>query len=302
MRQLLPVGYSPNNITVNWTITYGCNYDCSYCPSHAKDWKDFSYENTVEAFLFLYEEVIKRYNKKTLLWFTGGEPTELEWFLEFLAYVNSVDSNITIGVTTNGSRTLEYYKNMHALIDRATYSLHFDWANYKSFMKKTYELHKLYKNRVHIAVMYEKPHSDLAEKTCQFFSKSGIQYQLLSVRNIKDSTDDYYRYTNSQVAYIRDNTSVLNDILIDEVPTSSQKILNEQDLDKVGFKDWTCWAGVDYLYITQNYDVISSWCRIREQGNLLEKRLHYDNQPVLCDGRLCACNTDVMTRKEFYDV
>ena len=70
----------------------------------------------------------------------------------------------------------------------------------------------------------------------------------------------------------------------------------------IGFKDWTCWAGVDYLYVTQAYDVISSWCRIREQGNLLEKRLHYDNQPVLCDGRLCACNTDVMTRKEFYDV
>jgi len=289
-------------ININWMLTFFCNYDCNYCSSHDNTWKNYSFEEMKLAFNRLNNVLTQIGKDKTPnIWFTGGEPTQIEWFEEFLVHIKKSNPNIELNLTTNGSKPYKYYYNLHDnYMNNITYSLHFDWVNYKNFITKIYKLAEFFKNKVSVSIMYEKRHSTLAEKTMKFCQDTQINARIITVRTSGREKSFYYNHSNSEVNFIKENNNNLNDILVDDKEYSSDKLLSDMVIDNLDFNNWKCWAGTDCLYVDKNLNLKSSFCGIKNYGNLLTENPDYgwDNNPVICDGRFCGCVTDVRARKE----
>tara|TARA_B100001057_G_scaffold499844_1_gene612110 strand:- start:3015 stop:4001 length:987 start_codon:yes stop_codon:yes gene_type:complete len=79
-----------------------------------------------------------------VLWsLTGGEPTLNPKFLDLCAYIREKGRKY-ISVTTNGSRTLKYHKDLFDLVDGITQSFHFEFMERRidEYIEKFIELDK----------------------------------------------------------------------------------------------------------------------------------------------------------------
>ena len=117
---------------VYWTITDNCNFDCSYCPSRLHD-GDFAkgkkpgYPSDSEIRTFLDRLIHKHTRGRFLqLCLSGGEPTIHPMYAEI---VSAVKPHGIIETITNGSRPLNWWKNLPALPDKVTMSLHPGFTN-----------------------------------------------------------------------------------------------------------------------------------------------------------------------------
>ena len=107
---------------IEWKIGKRCNYDCSYCPAEIHD--NFSEHTDIEI-LKNTVDVISKMNKPRIS-FTGGEPCVHPKFTELLEYAKPKVS--WLNVTTNGTRTAEYYQNLlDKYLNHIVFSLHFEY-------------------------------------------------------------------------------------------------------------------------------------------------------------------------------
>lgn len=117
---------------VMWALGRRCNYSCSYCDDNAHSKTDpfFSRDSLFKTVDYLQNNFsdgkIIRYA------FTGGEPC---LHPDFMDLVKSIDAQGNVaGVTTNGSRTADYYCELleHSTIN---FSVHFQFINLERFYK-----------------------------------------------------------------------------------------------------------------------------------------------------------------------
>lgn len=110
--------------SVDWYIGKRCNFNCSYCVEYLHDYTSphVPLENMIKLVDLLYEK-----HKDNILWsLTGGEPTIHPKFLDLCKYIKSKGSKY-ISVTTNGTRTFEYHKELFKYVDGITLSFHFEF-------------------------------------------------------------------------------------------------------------------------------------------------------------------------------
>jgi MoaA/NifB/PqqE/SkfB family radical SAM enzyme len=95
--------FSPGKISYcEWFITANCNFSCPYC-NHLKDQKavDPSWQNVIEIISTLSGVGCK------YIHLTGGEPTTRQDLFDIIKEIKS--HNIRVGISTNGSKPIEYY-------------------------------------------------------------------------------------------------------------------------------------------------------------------------------------------------
>lgn len=127
--------------SVDWYIGKRCNFSCSYCVDYLHDYTSphVPLENMKQLVDVIYEK-----EGSNVLWsLTGGEPTINPKFLDLCAYIRSRGRRY-ISVTTNGSRTLQYHKDMFDLVDGITQSFHFEFMEDRidEYIEKFIELEK----------------------------------------------------------------------------------------------------------------------------------------------------------------
>tara|TARA_B110000305_G_scaffold114840_1_gene129084 strand:- start:749 stop:1882 length:1134 start_codon:yes stop_codon:yes gene_type:complete len=125
--------------SVDWYIGKRCNFACSYCVDYLHDYTSphVPLENMKKLVDLIYEK-----EGSNVLWsLTGGEPTLNPKFLDLCAYIREKGRKY-ISVTTNGSRTLKYHKDLFDLVDGITQSFHFEFMEQRidEYIEKFIEL------------------------------------------------------------------------------------------------------------------------------------------------------------------
>ena len=119
-------------VVVNWCMGNTCNFSCSYCPvglhDGSVDWYDYQ---TVKDFC---DNVINHYSPKIVYFeFTGGEITLWKHFKALCEHLHTKNSRI--GLITNGSRTMRYWKELKSNIDHVCISFHPEFTDENNFLE-----------------------------------------------------------------------------------------------------------------------------------------------------------------------
>ena len=127
--------------SVDWYIGKRCNFACSYCVDYLHDYTSphVPLDNMKKLVDLIYEK-----EGSNVLWsLTGGEPTLNPKFLDLCSYIREKGRKY-ISVTTNGSRTLKYHKDLFDLVDGITQSFHFEFMEHRieEYIEKFIELEK----------------------------------------------------------------------------------------------------------------------------------------------------------------
>ena len=180
--------------SVDWYIGKRCNFACSYCVDYLHDYT--SPHVPLENMIKLVDLIHAREGGNVLWSLTGGEPTLNPKFLELCAYIKEKGSRYT-SVTTNGSRTLQYHKDMFDVVDGITQSFHFEFMEKRidEYIEKFIELDK-YRLELNAKLKPGEPKKTLI---LRFMVETG---QLENVKRMEDA----YRasgITNIEHRYIR---------------------------------------------------------------------------------------------------
>ena len=125
-----------NLLKINIAITNDCNQKCEYCIANTPNIKNKYYINKEYIkFLFKYLK-INNFDRKFRINLLGGEPTlhtELNDIIDSIKYNYS---NNIIKLFTNGSQSIDYYKNMINKYNNLTFyiSYHPEFANTNKYI------------------------------------------------------------------------------------------------------------------------------------------------------------------------
>ena len=127
--------------SVDWYIGKRCNFACSYCVDYLHDYT--SPHVPIENMKKLVDLLTEQHGDNILWSLTGGEPTIHPKFLDLCAYIKEKGTQYT-SVTTNGSRTLDYHKQLFDVVDGITLSFHFEFMENRidEYITKCIELEK----------------------------------------------------------------------------------------------------------------------------------------------------------------
>ena len=111
--------------SVDWYIGKRCNYSCSYCVDYLHD--NFSPHVPLENMKRLVDVVYEDHGTNVFWSLTGGEPTVNPHFMDLCKYIKQEKGARHISITTNGSRTAKYLKELYQYLDGITLSFHFEY-------------------------------------------------------------------------------------------------------------------------------------------------------------------------------
>jgi len=180
---------------VLWVISKRCNFACSYCPDIWHD--DHSPHKTFDELVSAWKRIIKsiehRPNLQINLNLMGGEPTlnpDLIPFLKWLAD-NYREKISTIGVITNGTATVDYYKNLIQYCNWITFSTHSEFMNEAKFFstvsKVSYQARKQKSCSIIVTIMEEPWNQKRVEDYIKYLTKHNIDYLLQAIEDIENS-------------------------------------------------------------------------------------------------------------------
>jgi organic radical activating enzyme len=298
----------PDTLSIQWEMSSTCNFECWYCPTRYHDGK-YRWPNFDDALDFFTD--VAEQNKHRPIWVNilGGEPTlwpELPKFLSMLP------PNIEHTVTTNGSRTIKWWKN-----------------NYKSFINVGISHHPLQGdsnhvynvveflsqqeniNIVYVSIMVVKEKLDECIEIIEKFENSDIKMSLI-VKHISpwgDIDRDKVKQNNTvDVIKLMDRSfRRRKDTFKTAQPTTcyynSEEInFRKLELDSEdNFEGWKCTIGVNRLYIKPNGDVFRAVCCIKSGrskiGNITYSSNFTNLKPITCVTDACGCRDELILHK-----
>lgn len=297
-----------------WHLTDFCNWACNYCPDqlHLGDYamgRKAGAPTNEEIDRFI-DFVIENLNEQKL-WLTlsGGEPTIHPMFSTI---IQRLKPHGVIGVNSNGSRPLKWWKNLPALPTGCIFSLHNDYAD------KIPQLNELCNYLADEGV-------DLQfNLTCDPTNWEVVtrMYDMLDQRfnnlitclpvHDKRSLDNRHmkNYTQEQRDWMRrhqllffKNNSVFNPyastMTFEDGQTMPLKAFGESNLKLTGlnqFTGWHCDAGVNSINVNFNGEVWSSICKHRHLGRIGNFKLL--DAPAPCSFEICIHPADMAINKK----
>jgi MoaA/NifB/PqqE/SkfB family radical SAM enzyme len=294
---------------VNWCLGNTCNYSCSYCPANLHNGTNpWPTPDTIKNFILKIKETHP--NKKLYFEFTGGEVTLYKHFIDICRYCT--EQGVKVGLISNGSRTLRYWKENKQYFDHVCLSFHPEFGDADHFI----EVVKILNNdvRTHVNIMMSPTEFDycfdVANKVKDLGNISMAlqplihdfgevlfdyteeqkkvideQHSLIS-RHIKfDKSFEYYRGAMKMV--YPDGTSMVS---------SAHRFINDKENDWSG---WKCYAGVEQLIVDQRGMISRGWCLEGGTiGSIFDENLALPTEPIVCTKTMCHCNFDIMSTKE----
>jgi len=295
-QDLLQVRFFPTDI---------CNFNCSYCWPGTHEGK-FRYPKDLEATLTNFRNVFDQYKQagKTKFHLTisgGGEPTlwpKLEEFCKQLKQTHDV----FITLISNGSRTLEWWKNNYHYFDDVTMSFHHEYADIKHHCDVA---DFLYQKELEVTtlVLMDFKNWNKCVDAVNIMMTSKYPW-IIQTKEIVDAPGrGVDSYNTEQIAYLNNS--------IKRIP-ASDRLLKHIDADKLHqsvvlfdnntaevakphtiilnnwnkFKGWNCMLGSESIVI--NWDgTLRGSCGVILQGL----------NSVVCPKNDCSCQPDTHISK-----
>jgi MoaA/NifB/PqqE/SkfB family radical SAM enzyme len=181
-------------VKIEWNIGKRCNFNCSYCDewTHDNHSPHMSYEIAVRTIDKIIDKLPGREFKINL---TGGEPCVNPNFERILDYM--YECGVQVGITTNGSRTQEFYqRNIHKL-NSIIFSYHMEYHKRKVLPKSIVKLYQ-YKQtldryvHLHVHMMMLPTTFPEADTVMQYFRESGVPVVMRRIRpaRVKDDPNN----------------------------------------------------------------------------------------------------------------
>ena len=190
--KIVQVAPTEEYFSLTWQLTIRCNYDCMYCST---DWhNNTSKHHSLETLKNAWINILNKTNRlKYKISFTGGEPTNSKSFLPFIKWLRTEypDRIFKILVTSNGSATYKYYKQLYDYVDNISFSTHSEHMDELDFFNKIILLHSTLdtSKHLHVNIMDESWNQDRIVK----------YKEILQSHNISNNTNkiDYSFQTRS---------------------------------------------------------------------------------------------------------
>ena len=322
-----------NYFHINWNLTNKCNFSCEYC-------HPYNYEGSSPAFdLEVYKKFVAKVKRsigeeeELVISFTGGEPTTLPIFDDFLSWL--VEEGVQVGLTTNGSKNIKFWEKHKESFRWVSFSFHSEKTSIKHCVNVIDTLwpHTLLGVRI---MMH--PQQVYFDKCIEFFNVLKTQpylgqFFVEKVPIVADwltEKEKPHVYTPEQQALIDEKTAFKRKTANPNVSyeqytmpidaTAIYKLMDgrykEESIfdtnglytsQKNNFKGWQCNAGIDGLFVNERGLIASAACLPEERdehGNIwwLGKLDQIEDfsmptEPVICPKRSCFCNTDLILSK-----
>jgi len=281
---------------INWNITNSCNFSCTYCHPYNYQGTSAAYElETYKKFVAKVKSSIDD-DEELIISFTGGEPTAMPIFDEFLTWL--VEQGVQVGLTTNGSKNIKFWEKHKKSFRWVSFSFHSEQTNMNHCVKVIDALWPHTMMSVRIMMHPEKEYFD---KCMDFFellktqpvmpdstiaSTDNNEFLVEKVPIIADwltpterphtYTDEQQDRISEQLSYTRkSSTPVIGydryQMPIDVTATYQlqdgryieESILNTNELytsRNNRFKGWSCNAGIDGLFVNERGYIHGAAC------------------------------------------
>lgn len=298
-----------NFVVVNWCIGNTCNYSCSYCPKDLHDGSKPWYD--LEVAKSFCQRVIDHFaGRKVYFELTGGEVTAWKHLPELCGFLKERGSRI--GIISNGSRSLEFWKQLAPLLDHVCLSYHPEAARTEHFS-----------NVVRFVSQHLRTHVNIMMSPDDFDRCFAAAEMIKNIPNISmalqplvvDFGDQLFKYTPEQMDVInRQNELIIRKIPHDRtfesyrgamamvtaknqrIAKAPQRFISKGDNNWAG---WRCFAGVEQIVVDMHGNIFRGWCQVGGQiGHVTDPNLRLPMEPVICTKTMCHCNFDIMATKE----
>ena len=299
-----------NWFVVNWCLGNTCNFECSYCPAALHDgskrWPD---PQVIKNFIARVKDHF--FHKNIYFEFTGGEVTMYKHFIDICKFC--ADMDVKVGLISNGSRTLRYWEENKQYFDHVCLSFHPEFADEEHFLNVV----KLINNdvRTHVNIMMSPEKFDycyaVANKVKNLGNLSIALQPLIhdfgevlfdyseSQKNIFNKQHElltkHIKFTKS-FDYYRGAMRMVNE-KGESVVSSAHRFISEKTNDWSG---WRCYAGIEQLIVDMDGEIYRGWCKEGGKiGHIEDQNLTLPMEPTICTKKMCHCNFDIMSTKEF---
>ena len=312
--------YAKEIVVINWLLGTKCNFSCSYCPPWLHegdvDWLNnyhkwpARYLKNVQKFV---SAVINHYApKKVYFEFTGGEVTLWKDLIPLAKFIK--ENNATIGIISNGTRPLRWWRENKKYFDHVCFSYHSEFSKSEKFLNVIKEVNG--ELRTHVNIMMNPSHwdecIDLAEKIVDNCNNISLALQPLMEGLGEEETVFPYSEKENFILdkqhhlygqHIKWDTSF-------PVPRGAMEMIDtENDKKEISsahrlisnkindWSDWDCYAGLENLIIDWDGEVLRGWCR--EGGSLgnVYTEVVLPDDPIKCSKSFCHCGIDIMCKK-----
>lgn len=288
-----------NWFLVSWTLSNKCNYRCNYCPEHLHSGSTGQPEwSTVERFIKSFSVP----NKEICYRMSGGEPTHWKHFIDMARLVKELGHSFSF--MTNGSKDIDYYKEIDKYCDGMIISYHPEYADTNHIIEVANTMNCSVALNLMMVPNQFNALLDIAETIFKRTDKLAIWPKvILDKSNTSHITNEPANYTESQLELLKnwpffrklnDNKLHRGNILLDGKKTdANQLILN--GLNK--HTGWKCYGGLDMINIDMWGNMYRSDC---QQGGPLGNIERYGLPiiPIICNANSCNCLSDIYLRKE----
>ena len=288
-----------NWFLVSWTLSNKCNYRCSYCPTHLNSgYTGQPQWETVKRFV----KNFKQPNKDICYRLSGGEPTHWKHFLDLAKLVK--EQGHTFSFLTNGSKSIDYYKEISQYTDGYIISYHPEYADINHII----DIIKVSHCPIFINLMLKPDNfSEMISIAKNIFeSSSNVNIWpkiILDKSNTDNITNEVIDYTPEQLDTIKnwpyfrklpDETMHRGELLLDNSVVTANDLMAA---DKNRFRHWKCWAGLHMINIDMWGNIYRADC---QQGGPLGnlERYQLPAEVINCNKDVCGCLSDIYLRKE----
>lgn len=311
------IGFKKNSETffITWSLHNLCNFRCEYCPPNLNNGttKNISLENIEKFYNDLKRKVT---NKKIIFAFSGGEPTLHPQFIDIIKFLS--DNGCEICMTSNGSRSLEWWKNAEPYVDHLVISYHpgwtkvtklkqnidfltqTTWVNLDLMMNPKYwdeilSLGESFKGQPNIAVTYLPIQKDFGNG-----ANGLIDYTKEQLEFLKNPPNYHGTFSPSKHKLDKCKGHFGRGFKYMETDQGIQqldyKYLIANDLNR--FKGYECDLGLEGLIIEINGDIYNAYCHVGGSvGNIFSGDFNLRQSPVICPIDYCSCSVDIEISK-----
>lgn len=317
-------------LEITWDLTNLCNFHCRYCFPGAND-GDYKVTADLDLLANNFTHLSKQYKEKLKkdrihLKFGGGEPTLWKNFGEFLIKLKEQNNNLYIGIISNGSRTLRWWKEYGHLIDNANLSFHIAEADVDHHIAVADTLAKLGK-KVTVLVLMDPERWDDCVAAVERMKRTCKEKWFIEVKTIVDTPNSKIVYTDEQREYLIKEIKQMPKItwfikninlLFNGMVRRYQSIatLDDGSILKAGasgyvargwdrFTGWDCDIGLETLYIKWDGSIKGSCGQIiyglDYSYNILDtdfiKKYNPEFKSSICQQQFCNCLPETHTSK-----
>jgi len=260
-------------LLINYAVHNVCNYKCWYCFPGSNEgdfrWPDYNLvaDNLIHLIKYYQNTINKTRFQLDLL---GGEPTLWPKLGNFLKRIKEeFGDNISIGITTNGSRSFHWWFENSKYFDKVLISVHPADADPKH-ISQVADL--IYENKkiVDVTILMDPNKWDRCQKILKILKKSRRRWSIQTSQIIHDTiiyTDEQKKYLKN---YLKRIPNLFWFIKNNKHHNYSTKLFfNNGKTKKVRknfllinrlnfFKGWDCNIGIDNLTIHFTGEIVGS--------------------------------------------